>query len=293
MSLKKSRFPILLSCWIGILCAGNFVEIIWRVLLHGNENSLWIPAIQGAGLLGVTAASFRLSSLRAARGFFLALLAFAAGDWACWLIESSSVWIDKAGALPVEYQMTARTLLSFIPALLMLLTLSGSGLGRKDVFISKGSLDAESRMPFGIRAVRWTILGPALAVIFVLPLVLQLTLTLHPNFSMAAKAMRALPAILVFAALNAVSEEFRFRSVLIARIHPVVGTGHTLLMTSALFGLAHWFGHPSGPTGVLLAGFAGWFWGKAMIETEGIGWSWLIHAAQDVAIVAFVIMAAR
>jgi membrane protease YdiL (CAAX protease family) len=81
--------------------------------------------------------------------------------------------------------------------------------------------------------------------------------------------------------------------VLIARVQPAVGTGQTLLMTSALFGLGHWFGHPSGPTGVLLAGFAGWFWGKAMIETKGFTWSWLIHAAQDVAIVAFIIMAGR
>lgn len=36
-----------------------------------------------------------------------------------------------------------------------------------------------------------------------------------------------------------------------------VGPFHALFLTSTLFGPAHWFGHLSGPTGVLMAGFAG------------------------------------
>jgi membrane protease YdiL (CAAX protease family) len=79
--------------------------------------------------------------------------------------------------------------------------------------------------------------------------------------------------------------------VLIARIRTLLGPGQALLLTSALFGLGHWFGHPSGPSGVLMAGIAGWFWGKSMIETKGFFWAWVIHAIQDVVIVAFVVMA--
>jgi membrane protease YdiL (CAAX protease family) len=293
MPTKNLRAMVLLSCWIAILSASDLPAIARQVLSHGQDSSLWIPATQAIGFIVSLGLAFASPLLRSVRGFLWALLAFAVGDWACFVIESTSLWIQRVGGLPVQDQMIARSVLSLIPAVLMTLTLTGSGLGRKDVFLAKGNLKAPATMPFGIQPVRWTILGPALIGVFVLPLILQLTLTLRPDFSMATRALRALPVILVFATLNSASEEFRFRSVLIARVQPAVGTGQTLLMTSALFGLGHWFGHPSGPTGVLLAGFAGWFWGKAMIETKGFTWSWLIHAAQDVAIVAFIIMAGR
>ncbi len=96
---------------------------------------------------------------------------------------------------------------------------------------------------------------------------------------------------LVFAAVNAAQEEFRFRAALLARLLPVVGTTHALPVTSLLFGLEHWFGHPSGPSGVLLAGLAGYMWGKSMVETGGSAWAWLIHGFQDVVIFALLIMA--
>lgn len=290
---KHSRPLMLLSCWIGILSAGDVPSIVWCGLMHGADSSLWIPAIQLIGLGVALAAAFALPVLRSVRGFLWALLAFTIGEWTCFAIENTNLWIDQVGSMAVHDQMIARTVLSLIPAVFMSLTLLGSGLGRRDIFLAKGDLKAPAAMPFGLPPIKWTILGPVLVIVFVLPLILQLTLTLHPDFSMGARAIRALPLILVFAAVNAASEEFRFRSILISRIQPVVGTGQTLLMTSALFGLAHWFGHPSGPTGVLLAGFAGWFWGKAMVETKGFTWSWLIHAAQDVAIVVFIVMASR
>ena len=47
-------------------------------------------------------------------------------------------------------------------------------------------------------------------------------------------------------------------ALLLARLAPVVGAGQALLVTSATFGIGHWFGHPSGASGVLMAGFAGY-----------------------------------
>lgn len=89
--------------------------------------------------------------------------------------------------------------------------------------------------------------------------------------------------------MNAAQEEFRYRSVLLARLRPVVGTAQSLLITSALFGLAHWFGHPSGASGVLMAGFAGWVWGRSMVDTGGSAWACLVHAVQDVVIFTFLV----
>ena len=61
-------------------------------------------------------------------------------------------------------------------------------------------------------------------------------------------------------------------------------------MTATAFGLAHWFGHPRGPSGVALTLVAGLFLAKAMLETRGLLWPWAIHAAQDVLIFAFLVL---
>lgn len=290
MPARPSRYLVLLVCWLATLAAAGVPDIVWYALLHRTDFSIWIPASQLIVFIIAFGVTFASQAVKSARGFLSALLAFTAGDWASFGIQSTSWWVGLVGSMTAQDQMIARTLLSLIPVLFMTLTLIGSGIGRRQLFLSRGNLGARAGMPFGLRSIRWTILGPVLIVIFVVPLAVQLTLTVHPDFSSAARAVRALPIILAFAVLNAASEEFRFRSVFIARMQPVVGTGHTLLLTSALFGLAHWFGHPSGPSGVLLAGIAGWFWGKSMIETRGFTWAWLIHAVQDVVIVAFVVM---
>lgn len=291
MTAKQSRLLVLLSCWIATLSASDLPAIIWHALMQRPEVSVWIPVSQLVGLAIALVLTLTSSAFRSVRGFVWALLALAIGDWICYGIEITDVWTNWASTLAGYERMFMRTLLSLIPASLMTLTLFGSGIGKRELFLTKGVLNAPSKMPFGNRSIPWTLLGPILITIFTLPLILQLTLTVHPDFSMGARVIRALPFVLLFAIVNAASEEFRFRSVLLARIQTVVGPGHALLLTSALFGLAHWFGHPSGLTGVLMAGFAGWFWGKAMIETKGFIWSWLIHAIQDVAIAAFIIMA--
>lgn len=77
------------------------------------------------------------------------------------------------------------------------------------------------------------------------------------RFTQVATALAAWPVLLLFAVENALSEEFRFRCVLLATGVPVLGRGQAMLLTSVLFGLGHWFGHPSGPTGIVLAALAG------------------------------------
>ena len=42
--------------------------------------------------------------------------------------------------------------------------------------------------------------------------------------------------------------------------------------------------------GVVMAGIAGWFWGKSMIETRGWAWAFVIHLVQDIVIFTFLAM---
>jgi hypothetical protein len=64
-----------------------------------------------------------------------------------------------------------------------------------------------------------------------------------------------------------------------------------MLMTATVFGIGHWHGHPSGPTGVLMTAFAGWWLARSMIKTRGSLWAWSVHGAQDVLIFLFLVMA--
>jgi membrane protease YdiL (CAAX protease family) len=183
------------------------------------------------------------------------------------------------------------TTLNLIPCAFLALSLLGSGLTRRDVFVARGDLRAPARTPWGV--VSWGRLGPVITLVLAAGLAVQLVITLRPDIHLLGRAVAALPLAIAFAALNAAQEEFRFRSVFLARLLPVVGTTHALLVSSLLFGLEHWFGHPSGPTGVLLAGFAGYVWGRSMVDTGGSAWAWLIHAAPDVVIFSFLVAANR
>ena len=55
-----------------------------------------------------------------------------------------------------------------------------------------------------------------------------------------------------------------FRAVFLARVDQLLGAGRAMLMTSVIFGIGHWFGHPSGPSGVVLAFVAGWVLGTVV-----------------------------
>ena len=148
-------------------------------------------------------------------------------------------------------------------------------------------------MPFiGMRKpIPWTVFGPALLVVFGLALPLFLYFMVYPDFSERGRILQYLPWIFLVAALNAASEEFQFRSVLLAHLRYVVSPAEGVLLTAALFGLGHYYGQPSGPLGVVMAGVAGWFWARSMIETRGFFWAFFIHLVQDVVILSFLAVA--
>ena len=108
-----------------------------------------------------------------------------------------------------------------------------------------------------------------------------LALQVRPSMSQIYNVLIFLPAISIAAAINAFGEEFEFRSMLLARLEPVFGGQSAILMSSALFGLAHYFGTPGGPLGVVLAGLLGWLLAKSMIETRGFVWAFLLHFIAD------------
>jgi uncharacterized protein len=113
-----------------------------------------------------------------------------------------------------------------------------------------------------------------------------------------ADVAHALPWAVAFAVLNATNEELIFRVALLEGLQPAMTAGAITAVLAAvisglLFGLPHWFGHPGGPVGAILAAFLGWLSATATLQTGGIAWAWLLHVVLDVVIFGVILAAAR
>ncbi len=287
---ERGGVGIPLIAWLAVLPASIVGEIVARVLFHA-ELPGWVAFARLALLLALVALTRASLDLRPLGGYLLALVALTAGGMAMAAIERGAAWTAWTARVSYAAGMVADSLLELIPCLLLALT--AIGVGRRKLFLTRGDLRARRPLPFGLPAVSWARLGPALAVLFAGPLALQLILKAPPDPRLLSGALASLPLALAFAAFNAAQEEFRFRMVLLARLAPVVGAGQALLVTSTLFGIGHWFGHPSGASGVLMAGFAGYVWGRSILDTRGFFWAWLSHGMQDVLIFLLVMMSGR
>jgi hypothetical protein len=254
----------------------------------------WLPFAQIGALLILVTICALSPSWRALCGFILALAALRLG-WS--VVLPTFAWSDTLARWSQQLNWGERQFLGRVLALsgavIMSFTLIGSGLKRRDLFLRCGDLSAPAqREPLLLifKAIPWTRLGPILLIIFGVALPLFLYFSLRPDLSLAGKMWRFLPWGFATAALNAANEEFQFRCVPLARLKHLLPDREMILLTACLFGLGHYYGQPSGPIGVLLAGIAGWFWGKSIIETRGWTWAFAIHMVQDIVIFAFLAM---
>jgi len=276
--------------WTAILAAAGLAEIVWRVVL-GRPESLWIAVIQLCALLILFVLVRIWNAVEALAPLVTALAALNAGFVVLFLLERATgftAWSDRGRQYEV---VPAESALLCLPTLAMLAVAFGYGLRRRELFLTAGRVRAPSRIPGTSRRVGWNRVGPIAIVVFAIPLCVQLALTTHTHVHSVVWVGELLPLGVAFAALNALQEEVRFRAVPLALAVPVVGGERAIWMTATAFGLAHWFGHPRGPSGVALTMVAGLLLAKAMLETRGLFWPWAVHAIQDVLIFAFLVLA--
>jgi membrane protease YdiL (CAAX protease family) len=275
-----------LIAWAAVV-GTTLPEIIWQE--SGHQVSCWFTVIESLLVLGAALLAVWIPSLRRLTRFLVAV-ALLNLAWNC--ISPALAAMPSVLAVTDNASWGARLFLArtftLSGAILVSLTLIGSGITRRDLFLCKGNLAAPAQ-PFGVS---WMWLGPAFMLVFGLVLSGYLYLTVHPNFSVSERIIRTFPWSIAVATLNAASEEFQFRSVLLAHLRGVFRPAEMALLTAVFFGLGHYYGQPSGPLGVLMAGFAGWIWARSMIETRGGVWAFLIHFVQDIVIFAFLAVGA-
>jgi len=210
-------------------------------------------------------------------------------------IESSLVFAAASDQLSWGAHFFVLRSIRTIGALSLILTLVGSGIGPQQLYLRFGNWKApvKSDPLFRVRrSISWTRLSLTLLLIFSVLLPPYLYWTLDPRVDYVSRLLLALPWAVATSALNAASEEFQFRSVLLARLATVVSAREGFLAVAVVFGVGHYFGQPSGWGGVFLAGFAGWIWAKSMVETRGFGCAFVMHFVQDIVIFCFLAMSA-
>ena len=137
----------------------------------------------------------------------------------------------------------------------------------------------------------WKNLGVNFAIVITLVTVVVIYFQVVHGGSVSLELFPGGILILVFALMNAFSEEIIFRFSFVAVVSkygysPYVAQG----LAAAIFGVVHYFGNPGGIPGVLMAAFIGWFLAKSILETKGFFWALTIHFLQDVVIFSALFM---
>jgi len=281
--------------WVVMLLASMLPRIFLQEVLHQSPG--WLDWAQIIGLVALALVAAVWSRLRLLRNYLLILafvpLAFILGDqltaqpfWKSWFPPNSPSFVS---------QMMGIQLSRLLVTLLMIAFLLLLGYLRKDFFLTLGNLKAPIK-PVKVlgfpKPDPWTNFGGQWAVYISLGSLAFLYFSARPSADTFSHLLTVFPAILLFAVLNAFSEEVTFRAALIAGSEHVVGARQAVWLAALYFGIAHFYGVPYGILGVVMASFLGWMMGKAMVETRGLFWAWLIHFLQDVLIFSFMAMGA-
>jgi membrane protease YdiL (CAAX protease family) len=277
------------------MLAGSMLPMIFS--RSAGEDSYSVPVAQVLVLVVAAAIVSRSSRLRVLGGFLLTIAILRLGwsliapiltDWAP--VQNLMDDLDWGPRIFVS------RLLNALGALLMLTAFIGRGFTRDDLFLRVGQLNARvkpERILWFRSPLRWWHFGPLIVLIFAMAMVAFLFSNLRPNFWQLTQHWQLFPWAIATAALNAANEEFQFRCVPLAQLRNVLSLREGVWLTAVFFGLAHYFGQPSGWLGVLMATIAGFIWAKSMVETRGVVWALGIHFAQDVVIFYFLAMSVK
>lgn len=168
------------------------------------------------------------------------------------------------------------------------------GYRRGDYFLVKGDLNAPAEPIRWLdikEGQRWQQVGRQFLIVFSLVVLVIFVMVMRPGLNDLGRILTLLPAALLLAGMNAFTENFAFRAAVLPQLLSVVGKHQAILMAAVFFGLPHFYGFPPGLGGPILAGFLGWVLGKAMVETRGFLWAWLIQLPLDIMAIMTMLMA--
>jgi len=191
------------------------------------------------------------------------------------------------GLLDVVALGVAQKALIAVPVLAVLLAVCR---GPRRAHLGTGNLLAPvgriAWLRIGGDGFRWNVLAPVAALLIALGTFAGVVMTVFGGGTapQVQRLVPLLPAILLLAGLNAFLEGVIYRNAICGPLRNSLPVGTLALLAGVYFGIAHFYGAPSGVTGVVMASFLGWFLCRAMIETQGFLLPWAVHFVQDLVI---------
>ncbi len=288
---KYNRLVIILA-WTLIILVSTVPDIFFAEL--AGKVPSWLVYAK-MGLLAVfTLTALLYKPIRPLWKFGVALVAFFGLSQLRPLVDFTRPWLQKLfGATAFDYRMQAEQIGKLALTLAMIAILLLLGFKRNSFFLAAGGLrnniqpvkvlgfpKAEPWPKFGL------IWGFGIAIVLGVVQYLQL----RPDGSLFIKMLPMLPSVIFYAALNSFNEEMFLRAPIIATTEAHTGSLNSLWMSAFFFGIAHYFGTPGGLMGAVASIFMGWILSKAMVETRGLFWPFIIHILSDIVIFAFIAM---
>jgi len=294
--MNAHRPTLLVVAWLGTLVLSRLPQILLRELL-GIDPSVWIIWLWlGIGVT-LVAFTFLWSTIKPLRGYFLILTAiWVTAEILTLLTTKNALWLGWFGSdKPWVVSFFGERLTVILLALILAALLLALGQKRQDFFLMIGELNAPVeglQRPGTNKPIRWTVVGPIVAVGLTTLFGIAVVILNPPEGATLVKIIPLVPAILLFAVMNAFGEEFAYRAAPLSQLWTAVGKGQAIWMTAVWFGLGHYYGGiPSGPMGTVFSTLVAVLFGKAMLETKGIAMPVFIHLWGDVLIYTVLAMA--
>jgi membrane protease YdiL (CAAX protease family) len=283
----SSRRWLILAAGIVTLLVSDLPNVIWHCF---EPEPGWLYWAKVAILVAFLFTSLAIRRLRPLWKFAMIFLTFflanRLSDW----IGTTAVWQNWFGGNNAPYASLwwGRQLIQVLFTLIVLAVTWMLLQRRQTFFLGKGQLDAELEPVrwLGIRkGQRWTTFGWIFAGCFTAGTTLFVVLAYGRLLHNLGKIIPLLPLAVVFAAINAFTEEFTFRAPLLGTTHEVLGKQAALVINAIFFGFAHYlYGTPNGLPGFLMTAFVGYLFGKSMLETRGSWWALFTHMMADIPI---------
>ena len=285
---EKQKMPVLITAWIVTILVSSLPNIIWQEFF--GTPTIWLLWSKLIFLGLVFFISFFWKPIRDLRYYFLIIFILFLVEELMNRLGNSEIWINwfPASASFVKsmfgIQIRRVAVALIMTGILFLIYKKPS-----QFFLLPGNLDARASKEFFIidEGTPWNRLGWILSVLITSGTLAFLLIAGGPTLSQLSNALPLLPFVLILAAMNAFSEELSYRAAFLAPLFPNLGKVHSILLTAAFFGLAHFYGVPYGAVGVVMSFVLGYLLSKSMVETRGFFWAWFIHFWQDVAIFSF------
>lgn len=283
--------------WYVAAATTLLVSLLPNIILNETTGGTpsWLFGAKLALLGTLIVASSVWMALRPLQNYLVILLVLFVAERVSGLIGATSLWQSRFSSTSFEISMFGNQLLRLSVALVMIATLFVVKRRRSQFYLTKGELSAMAEpVPWlGVnKPISWRYFGAIVAFCISFGTLVFLLLAGIPQGDALLQVLMTLPVILLLAAMNAFSEELNYRAALLSTLNGVVSQKQAVLISAAFFGIGHYYGVPYGIVGVMMSGFLGWLLGKAMLETKGFFWPWLIHFLQDVLIFAFMAMGA-